>query len=55
MAQDIFIKFNGIKGESQNFTHQGESGVLNQDWAVGQTSGMYLGSDDTGKDKHVIH
>ena len=30
MAQDIFIKIDGIEGESQDSTHKGEVEVL--DW-----------------------
>ncbi len=44
MAQDIFIKFDGIEGESQDSTHKGDIEVLNWNWSVGQTSNMHSGS-----------
>lgn len=43
MAQDIFIKFNGIEGESQHPTHKGRIEVLNWNWSVSQTSNMHSG------------
>lgn len=50
MAQGIFIKFNGIDGESQDFTHKGEIEILNWDWSVSQTLNMHSGSGGgTGK------
>lgn len=44
MAQDIFVKFDGIEGESQDSTHKGEIEVLNWNWSIGQTSNMHSGS-----------
>lgn len=44
MAQDIFIKIDGIEGESQDSTHKGEVEVLDWDWSVSQTSNMHSGS-----------
>ena len=60
MAQDIFIKFNGIEGESQDPTHTGEIEVINWDWSVGQTSNMHSGSGGgagkcTVEDLHFEH
>ncbi|MCP1438590.1 type VI secretion system secreted protein Hcp [Erwinia persicina] len=43
MAQDIFIKFNGIEGESQDSTHKGETEILSWEWSVRQASNMHLG------------
>lgn len=54
MAQDIFIKFNGIDGESQDVAHKGEIEVLGWNWAVGQTSNMHTGSGG-GAGKSFVH
>ncbi|SAK88480.1 Hcp1 family type VI secretion system effector [Caballeronia calidae] len=44
MAQDIFIKINGIEGESQDSSHKGEIEVLSWGWRVEQQSSMHSGS-----------
>ncbi|MBT0394094.1 Hcp family type VI secretion system effector [Morganella morganii] len=44
MAQDIFIKIEGIEGESQDFSHKGEIDLLRWDWSVSQPSNMHAGS-----------
>ncbi|WP_322015176.1 type VI secretion system tube protein Hcp [Paraburkholderia sp. J12] len=44
MAQDIFLKINGIDGESADSTHKDEVDVLSWSWAVSQQSNMHLGS-----------
>lgn len=44
MDQDIFIKFNGIEGESQDFSHKGEIEVIRWKWAVSQPANMHSGS-----------
>ncbi|MCI0151585.1 type VI secretion system tube protein Hcp [Paraburkholderia sediminicola] len=45
MAQtDIFIKINGIDGESQDDEHKGEIDVLEWLWGVAQYSHMHAGS-----------
>jgi type VI secretion system secreted protein Hcp len=50
MAQDIFLKINGIEGESQDSTHKGEIEVLGWNWGVSQASSMHAGSGGgTGK------
>jgi type VI secretion system secreted protein Hcp len=54
MAQDIFIRFNGIEGESQDFKHKGEIEVLRWGWAVNQTSNMHSGSGG-GAGKSTVH
>lgn len=48
MAQDIFIKIEGITGESQDVTHKGDIDVLGWDWSVGQTANNFL-IDKEGK------
>lgn len=44
MAQDMFIKIDGIEGESLDATHKNEIQVLNWDWVVSQHSNMHSGS-----------
>jgi type VI secretion system secreted protein Hcp len=44
MAQDIFIKINGIDGESQDATHKNEIEVKSWGWQVLQQSNMHMGS-----------
>ena len=44
MAQDIFLKINGIDGESEDSTHKDEIEVLSWSWAVSQQSSMHAGS-----------
>jgi type VI secretion system secreted protein Hcp len=44
MAQDIFLKIDGINGESQDDKHKNEIEVLNWDWEVLQQSSMHAGS-----------
>lgn len=44
MAQDIFIRFTSIEGESQDFAHKGEIDVLRWTWAARQPSNMHSGS-----------
>lgn len=44
MAQDIFIKFKGLEGESQDFSHKGEIEVIRWKWAVSQPANMHSGS-----------
>ncbi|EXU76672.1 type VI secretion system tube protein Hcp [Erwinia papayae] len=44
MAQDIFIRIEGITGESQDATHRGEIEVLRWDWSVFQKNNMHSGS-----------
>lgn len=43
MAQDLFIKIEGIEGESQDFYHKGEIDLLRWDWTVSQPSNMHTG------------
>ena len=44
MAQDIFIKLNGIDGESQDAEHPDEIDVITWMWEVKQNSSMMSGS-----------
>lgn len=44
MAQDIFIKLDGIDGESQDASHPNEIEVLTWDWSIAQPSSMHMGS-----------
>lgn len=44
MAQDIFIKINGVEGESLDAAHRGEIEVLSWHWAVSQPANMHAGS-----------
>lgn len=44
MAQDIFLKINGIDGESQDSSHKNEIEVLAWEWSVEQLSTMHAGS-----------
>jgi type VI secretion system secreted protein Hcp len=44
MAQDIFIKINGIDGESQDESHKSEIEVASWGWRVSQDSMMHSGS-----------
>ncbi len=44
MAQDMFIKIDGIEGESLDATHKNEIEVLNWNWESSQHSNMHSGS-----------
>ncbi|MCZ2497587.1 type VI secretion system tube protein Hcp [Xylophilus sp. Kf1] len=44
MAQDIFIKIDGIDGESPDTSHKNEIDVLSFQWKVSQASAMHAGS-----------
>ncbi|CAI8695773.1 type VI secretion system tube protein Hcp [Burkholderia pyrrocinia] len=44
MAADVFLKFDGIEGESQDKHHQDEIEVANWSWNVTQQSNMHAGS-----------
>lgn len=44
MSQDIFLKVNGITGESQDASHKGEIEVLDWEWEITQQSTMHAGS-----------
>lgn len=44
MAQDIFLKINGIEGEALDEAHKNEIEVLSFNWQVLQESSMHAGS-----------
>lgn len=44
MAQDIFLKINGIEGESIDSSHKNEIEVINWSWTIRQESSMHSGS-----------
>ncbi|MDF3834145.1 type VI secretion system tube protein Hcp, partial [Cupriavidus basilensis] len=44
MAQDIFLKINGIDGESPDSSHKNEIEILSWGWKVSQESKMHGGS-----------
>jgi type VI secretion system secreted protein Hcp len=44
MAQDIFLKINGIDGESADATHKDEIDILSWSWGVTQQANMQVGS-----------
>jgi type VI secretion system secreted protein Hcp len=44
MAQDIFIKINGIDGESQDKDHKNEIEIIDWNWNIFQQSNMHGGS-----------
>jgi type VI secretion system secreted protein Hcp len=44
MAQDIFIKIEGIDGESQDTAHLNEIDVIGWRWKIAQQSAMQTGS-----------
>lgn len=60
MAQDIFLKINGIDGESMDAAHKNEIEVLNWSWQVLQEANMHQGSGGgsgkaTVKDLQFVH
>lgn len=44
MAQDIFLKIDGIEGESQDAAHKNEIEIRTWQWRVSQESAMHGGS-----------
>src|ERR1700737_604743 len=44
MAQDIFLKINGIDGESPDSSHKNEIEVKSWSWRISQQSNMHAGS-----------
>jgi len=54
MAQDMFIKIQGIQGESADARHVGEIEVLEWEWYVSQQSSMHVGSGG-GAGKCAVH
>ena len=43
MAVDMFIKLNGVKGESEDDKHKGENDVLAWSWGMSQSGTMHVG------------
>ena len=43
MAQDIFLKIEGIEGESQDHKHKGEIDLLSYSWGASQAGTMQFG------------
>jgi type VI secretion system secreted protein Hcp len=48
MAQDIFLKLDGIKGESRDAKHKDEMDVTNWSWSLSQSGTMHQGSGGGG-------
>ena len=44
MAQDMFLKLEGVNGESQDAQHQDEIEVLSWTWTMKQSGAMHSGS-----------
>jgi type VI secretion system secreted protein Hcp len=44
MAVDIFLKLDGVKGESQDSKHKGEIDVLSWSWGMTQSGTTHMGS-----------
>jgi len=60
MAQDIFLKINGIDGESMDAAHKNEIEILSWDWQILLDSNMHMGSGGgsgkaTVKDLNFLH
>ncbi len=53
MAQDIFLKLDGIEGGSRDSKHKGEIDVLSWQWQVLRGSKTYL-SPDEDPDKTIL-
>jgi len=54
MAQDMFIKIEGIDGESEDGAHKGEIDIITWAWEVTQASSMHSGSGG-GTGKATVH
>ena len=48
MAQDIFLKINGVDGESNDSVHKDEIEVSHWEWDIKQTASMHSGSGGRG-------
>jgi type VI secretion system secreted protein Hcp len=60
MAVDIFLKLDGIKGESQDKTHKNEIDVLSWSWSMSQSGTTHMGTGGGGGkvavgDLHFTH
>ncbi|PIT53111.1 Hcp1 family type VI secretion system effector [Snodgrassella alvi] len=54
MAHDIFLKIDGIDGESPDSQHKNEIQVLNWNWGITQESSMQSGSG-LGTGRATVH
>ncbi len=54
MAVDMFLKLDGIKGESQDHKHKGEIHIESFSWGMSQTGSMSFGGGG-GQGKVAIH
>lgn len=54
MAQDMFIKIEGIEGESGDDGHKNEIDVISWNWEVSQASNMHSGGGG-GAGKATVH
>ena len=43
MSQDMFLKIEGINGESQDAKHKGEIDVLSWSWGASQSATTHMG------------
>lgn len=43
MAVDMFLKLTGVKGESEDEKHKGETDVLAWSWGMSQSGSMHVG------------
>lgn len=55
MAQDIFLKLTGIRGESQDAFHLDEIDILAWDWSADQSSTTRTGGKCTANDLTIEH
>lgn len=53
MAHDIFLKIDGVDGESQDANHKDEIEVLNWGWNMTQSGAMHSGSGGGAGKAHV--
>jgi type VI secretion system secreted protein Hcp len=53
MAIDIFLKIDGIKGESQDSKHKGEIDILSWSWGVSQSGTTPTGAGGGAGQAHV--
>ena len=54
MAVDMFLKLDGIKGESQDHKHKDEIQIFSWSWGLSQTGGMSTGGGG-GAGKVQVH
>lgn len=54
MAVDMFLKLDGIKGESKDHKHSGEIDIYSFSWGLSQTGSMHVGGGG-GAGKVSVH